>query len=129
MKQNLKWKIPFTVFERQILRLCSYKNRKLKVKLWCVGVPERKRSVFFVPSILFTAYRLLCFISIYSVLHTLSEYTYFYISKNITSYTFLLVLKNVESPFSVSLRKNILLHNIKKHYFILIINQSQSIKT
>ena len=32
-----------------------------------------------------------------SVLNTLSEYTYFYISKNITSYTFLLVSKIVES--------------------------------
>ena len=35
----------------------------------------------------------MCFISVYSVLNTLSEYTYFYISKNITSYTFLLVFK------------------------------------
>ena len=33
----------------------------------------------------------------YSVLNTLSEYTYFYISKNITSYTFVLVFKIVES--------------------------------
>ena len=33
----------------------------------------------------------------YSVLNTLSEYTNFYISKNITSYTFLLVFKIVES--------------------------------
>ena len=32
----------------------------------------------------------------YSVLNTLSEYTYFYISKNITSYTFLLVFKIIE---------------------------------
>ena len=33
----------------------------------------------------------------YSVLNALSEYRYFYISKNITSYTFLLVFKIVES--------------------------------
>ena len=33
----------------------------------------------------------------YSVLNALSEYTYFYISKNITSHTFLIVLKIVES--------------------------------
>ena len=33
----------------------------------------------------------------YSVLNSLSEYTYFYISKTITSYTFLPVLKMVES--------------------------------
>ena len=39
----------------------------------------------------------LCFISMYSILNTLSEYTYFSISKNITSYSFLLVFKIVES--------------------------------
>ena len=33
----------------------------------------------------------------YNVLNTLSEYTYFYISKYITSCTFLLVFKIVES--------------------------------
>ena len=33
----------------------------------------------------------------YSVLNTLSEYTYFYISKDITLYTFLLVFKIIES--------------------------------
>ena len=33
----------------------------------------------------------------YSVLNALSEYTYFYISKNITLYTFLLDFKIVES--------------------------------
>ena len=38
----------------------------------------------------------MCFISLYSVLNTLSEYPYFHISKNITSYTFLLVL-NIKS--------------------------------
>ena len=39
----------------------------------------------------------MCFISMYSVLNTLSEYTYFYISKDITLYTFLLVFKIMES--------------------------------
>ena len=38
----------------------------------------------------------------YGVLNTLSEYTHFYISKNITSYTFLLVFKT-SKVFSVSL--------------------------
>ena len=41
------------------------------------------------------------FISVYSVLNTLLEYTYFYISKNITSYTFLLVFKIFESLRSI----------------------------
>ena len=44
-----------------------------------------------------TFFKHLCFISMYSILNTLSEYTYFSISKNITSYTFLLVFKIVES--------------------------------
>ena len=38
----------------------------------------------------------------FSVLNTLSEYTYFYISKSITSYTFCLFLKSSKA-FSVSL--------------------------
>ena len=33
----------------------------------------------------------------YGVLNTLSEYKYFYMSKNITSYTFYLAFKIVES--------------------------------
>ena len=40
--------------------------------------------------------------SMYSVLNTLSEYTYFYLSKNITSYIFCLFLKSPKA-FSVSL--------------------------
>ena len=35
--------------------------------------------------------------SMYNVLNRVSDYTYFYISKNITSYTFLFVFKFVES--------------------------------
>ena len=66
MKQNLKWKIPHTVFERWILCFSSYKNRKLKVKLWWVGAPERKEKAFFVPFILFTVYLLL-----YDIFHGL----------------------------------------------------------
>ena len=39
----------------------------------------------------------MCFILMCSVLNTLRQYIYFYISKNIVSYTFLLILKIVES--------------------------------
>ena len=77
MKQNLKWKIPHTVFERRILCFSSYKNRKSKVKLWWVGASERKKRAFFVGFNLFTVSRFLCFMSMYSVLNTLSEYTTF----------------------------------------------------
>ena len=75
------------------------------------------------PFILFI-YCLLCFISVHSVLNTLSKYTYFYISENITSYLFYLFWKLLKA-FSVSIRTNILLHHIKKHYFILSINLNQ----
>ena len=76
-----------------------YKNRKLKVKLWWGGARERKKRAFFV-TVYFVQKKFfwhLYFISMYSVLNTLSEYTYFYISKNITLYLFLLVFKIVES--------------------------------
>ena len=77
----------------------------------------------------------------YNVLNTLSEYTYFYISKNITSYTFLLVLKideslhcilknkyNFTSSKSISYWLSINL-NRSKQYIFKYINQSKSIKT
>ena len=38
-----------------------------------------------------------CRVYLYCVLNTLSEYTYFFISKNITPYAFLLFFKMVES--------------------------------
>ena len=51
-KRNRKWKIPHTVLERRTLCFSSYKNSKLKVKLWWVGARERKKRAFFVPFIL-----------------------------------------------------------------------------
>ena len=51
-KQNVKWKIPYTVSERRTLCFSSCKNQKLKVKLWWVGARERKKRAFFVPFIL-----------------------------------------------------------------------------
>ena len=52
MKWNWKWKIPHTALERRTLCFSSYKNCKLKVKLWWVGARERKKRAFFVPFIL-----------------------------------------------------------------------------
>ena len=57
---------------------------------------SKEKRAFFVTFILAKETFLLCFISIYSILNILSEYKWFYLSKNITSYTFLLVLKIVE---------------------------------
>ena len=51
-KRNRKTKIPQTVLKRRTLCFNSYKNRKLKVKLWWVGARERKKRAFFVPFIL-----------------------------------------------------------------------------
>ena len=66
----------------------SYKNCKLKVKLWWVGARDRKKRAFFVSFILSEENFLTCFIAMYSALNTLLEYAYVYILKNITSYTF-----------------------------------------
>ena len=52
MKQNQKWKIPHTVLERRTLCFSSYKNHKLKLKLWWVGAHKRKKTASFVPFIL-----------------------------------------------------------------------------
>ena len=98
-KLNPKWKIPHTVLERRTLCFSSYKNRKLKVKLWWAGARKRKKRAF---SVLFF-FSEWNFFNIYvlsqCIVHwrDFSEYTYFYITKNITSYTFLLVFKIVES--------------------------------
>ena len=54
----------------------SWSSRKKKEGIFC--------TVYFLQMEFFK----ICFISMYSVLNTLSEYTYFYISKNITLYTF-----------------------------------------
>ena len=64
----------------------SWSSQKKKEFIFC--------AVYFVRRKFFKD---LCFISMYSVLNTLSDDTYFYISKNITSYTFLLVFKIVEN--------------------------------
>ena len=51
-KRNRKWKIPPTASDIWTLCFSSYKNRKLKVKLWWVGARERKKRAFFVPFVL-----------------------------------------------------------------------------
>ena len=48
---ELKWKIQHIVLERQSICVSSYKNRKLKVKLWWVGAGERKKRRSFEPFI------------------------------------------------------------------------------
>ena len=90
-----KWKTPNTVLERQTLCFSQYKNCKLKVNWWWLGARKRKKRAFFctVYVVERNFFKHSSFISMYNILNTLSEYIYFYISKNITSYNFLLVLK------------------------------------
>ena len=84
--------------DRWTLCFSWYKNRKLKIKLLWVGACKRKKSEFlyrlFCPKETFLT---ACFISMYSVLTTLSEYTYFYILKKNYFIYFLLASKIVES--------------------------------
>ena len=78
----------------------SYKNCKLKVKLRWVGARERKKEGIFCT--VYFLRRIIFFISMYSVLNTLSEYTYFYKQKTLLHTLFCLFLK-LSKAFSVSL--------------------------
>ena len=62
--------------------LMSWSSRKKKEGIFC--------TAYFIQKKFFSH---LCFTSVYSVLNKLSEYTYFYISKNIALCTFYLFLK------------------------------------
>ena len=51
-RRNWKLKIPHTVLERPPLCFSSYKNHKLKVKIWGVWAHAKKKKKFFLPFIL-----------------------------------------------------------------------------
>ena len=100
MKQNWKWKIPHTILERWTLCFNSYMNHELKVKPWWVEAHDRKvvllvQRSFCLKDIFFN----ICVLSqcIVNVLNKLSEYIYFYISRNITLYTFVACFKTIKS--------------------------------
>ena len=71
-----KMENPHKVLERRTLCFNSYKNCKLKVRLWWAVTPKRKKRTFFEP-LIFSEWNFI-------VLNELSQYTYFYISKTIT---------------------------------------------
>ena len=105
-KRNRKWKIPHTVLERRTLCFSSYNNRNLKVKLWWVRARERKKRAFFAPFILSKGkFFKICFISLYSVLNTLSERTCFYLSKKHYFVHFCCLFWKSSKAFSVSLNR------------------------
>ena len=62
-----KMEIPRTVLERWTLCFSSYKNHKLKLKLWWVGARKRKKRAYFVPFILSEGSVNICVLSLCSV--------------------------------------------------------------
>ena len=103
MKRNRKKENPTQSFREMNLVLSSYKNCKVKVKLWWIVARERNKRVFFVPFILSEgSFFNICGLS-QCVVHwlQLQKNSYFYLSKNITPYTFLLNFKTVESLQSI----------------------------
>ena len=103
INQNWKWKIPNTInpkhnFRETSLVLQLIEELKIKSKTVMRWSSTNKKEgicciVYFVWR---KNFKHLCFISMYSVLNTLSKYAYFYTSKNITLNIFLLVFKIAE---------------------------------
>ena len=62
--------------ERRTLCFSSYKNRKLKVKLWWVGARERKKRAFFVPFILLEGKFLEIYILSQCIVYWIHLYTF-----------------------------------------------------
>ena len=81
---------PLIVLERWTLCFSSYKNRKLKVKLWWVGARERKKKAFFV---LFIFFEWICF-----KICVLSQCVVYWIHFQNIHTLLLLIFKIVESP-------------------------------
>ena len=77
-------------------------SRKKKEGIFCTAYFVRREF-----------FKDLCFISMYSVLNTLSEYTYLYILKTITSYAFVAYFQNRRKP-SVCPEMSVNLSNNKK---------------
>ena len=88
-----------------------------------------KGKTFFLLFILYEKnfFKHLCFISMYGVLSTLSEYMYFYISKNISSYNFLLVFEIIESFQCVLKKLNITVP--KKGIILFTVNLLKNAET
>ena len=68
----------------QLIQELQIKSRAVMSQISQKKEEEIFRTVYFVQREFFEG---LCFISMYSVLNTFSEYTYFYKTRNITSYT------------------------------------------
>ena len=73
-----------TNFVLQLIQELQIKSRAVMSQISQKKEEGIFRTVYFVQREFFKG---LCFISMYSVLNTFSEYTYFYKTRNITSYT------------------------------------------
>ena len=103
MKRNQKWKIPHTFLQRQTLCFSTYKNPKVKVKLW-VRAREKKDifyTVYFVRRKLFN----ICVLSQYIVywiyfqnIHTFTYHKHYFIH-------FRCLFLKLSEAFSVFLRE------------------------
>ena len=106
-----KWKISCTVSQRWTMRSLSYKNCKLKVKLWWVGTCERWKSTHFVIFILFIGiFFKICVLSqciIYWIKFQ-NKYTFTY-QKTFLHTILLLVFKSVESLQCIPKAKSVLI--------------------
>ena len=94
-----KWKIPHTVLGIWTMCFSSYKNCKLKVKLWWIRALKRKKSSFFIRFILsegkfFNIYVLSPCIVYWRKFQDIYTFTY---KKKILHTLLLLVFKTVES--------------------------------
>ena len=107
--------------------LCFSKNRKLKVKLWWFGACNReKKRAFFVPFILSKGNCFnICVLPqcIVYWIHFQNIDTFIY-QKTLLLTLFCLFWKLLKA-FSVSLRTNMLLHHIKKHWLAIKLHQSK----
>ena len=89
-------------FKETNLVLQLIQESQIKCKTVMSWSSRKKKECIFLTLILSEGIFLnIYFMSIYSVLNTLSEHTYFYISKNIISYTFLLVFNIVQILHSI----------------------------
>ena len=69
------------------------------------------------------------YLNVYIVYWTHFQNIHTFIYQNTLLLTLFYLFSKLLKAFIVSLRTNVILHHIKKHYSILIINQSRSIKT
>ena len=100
---NQNWKIRHTVLERRTMCFSSYKNRKLKVKLWWVGACERKKTTFFVPLILSEVFLTFVFLS-----HCIVYWIHFQNIHTFTYYALFCLFLKSSKAFSASLNVKIM---------------------